>query len=770
MTQCQGYQGELCCTEVLIYLQWTSVGMDDGPSQSIEQRRLFYTRGNNMNRKKSTTQRKRRLEKAKLKRQENIDNKIFRYTHTHFQVHVIFHGAATVRFDETLKLAIEINIRGTKEMFLLAKSCTKLRAFIQVSTAYSNCVRSQIGEIFYDAPLPADKVIDLVDILDDELLEKFKKDLVGEHPNTYAYSKALAEDAVRQYSKDLPVAVVRPSIDLQRFKIAYQPFSLTLMLTQTRRLFSVISTASEPVTGWIDNFYGPTGIVVSAKLGLLHSLHCDPKKKADLVPGDYVVNVIIAAAWRTAREYSGNGEDAPSDPAPPIYNVVSSVDNPLTWRSYTDFAELYGLSCPSVQAIWCYAFYLIPNKWLNMFLCFLMHWIPAYIVDGALLLVGKKPIKKSAVSTSCPAAFIPSSVIHRIAGLKPKLYIDSYALGENQMLLSYSRIQAPLRTALKSKEIPHEEQRQTNYNEFEEGKISKQRNFSRGIEQLAEILGSVQKPRPCQSGELSILSDVPADWLLFKGCSLTLLKDVKEQPYVGNFYKNLNILAVNVLNAISILKQLKRMGPLEDENLIENYLGKLIPHCVTRWNDYNLLIEDRAESKLDKLAQFLMKEHSQAVRHSSGMPTMERCSRVTTLKRHPNQNTKNYGRTVAYTTTEEKRKNPSLCCSQYDTRQSAARSFKKLMSMRDGNGPSKLARVSNVYRKDIDAVHARGSTYPDVPVARWKLIKELQNDLTYFWSSPFLAHCIQDINAIRYENEYPEAAKAIVTCTHMDDY
>ncbi|GBP58749.1 Fatty acyl-CoA reductase 2 [Eumeta japonica] len=91
---------------------------------------------------------------------------------TQDEVQVIFHGAATVRFHETLKLAVETNTRGTKEMFLLAKSCTKLTAFVYISTAY----RSQIGEVFYDAPLPADKIIDLVDILDDRLLEKLKKE------------------------------------------------------------------------------------------------------------------------------------------------------------------------------------------------------------------------------------------------------------------------------------------------------------------------------------------------------------------------------------------------------------------------------------------------------------------------------------------------------------------------------------------------------------------------------------------------------------------
>ncbi|GBP83318.1 Fatty acyl-CoA reductase 2 [Eumeta japonica] len=133
--------------------------------------------------------------------------------HIQFQVDVIFHGAATVRFDEALKLAVHINVRGTKEILLLAKSCTKLRAFVHISTAYSNCVRKQIREEFYDSPIPADKIIDLVDTLDDKVLEDIKNGLLSDFPNTYAYTKAVAEDVVRQYSKGLPVAMIRPAIE-----------------------------------------------------------------------------------------------------------------------------------------------------------------------------------------------------------------------------------------------------------------------------------------------------------------------------------------------------------------------------------------------------------------------------------------------------------------------------------------------------------------------------------------------------------------------------
>ena len=39
----------------------------------------------------------------------------------------IFHCAATIRFDEPLKTAVLLNVRGTKLMVQLAKECKKLQ-------------------------------------------------------------------------------------------------------------------------------------------------------------------------------------------------------------------------------------------------------------------------------------------------------------------------------------------------------------------------------------------------------------------------------------------------------------------------------------------------------------------------------------------------------------------------------------------------------------------------------------------------------------------
>lgn len=41
-------------------------------------------------------------------------------------VSLIYHCAATIRFDETLKKAVLLNTRGTRDMLRLAKECKKL--------------------------------------------------------------------------------------------------------------------------------------------------------------------------------------------------------------------------------------------------------------------------------------------------------------------------------------------------------------------------------------------------------------------------------------------------------------------------------------------------------------------------------------------------------------------------------------------------------------------------------------------------------------------
>lgn len=119
--------------------------------------------------------------------------------------------------------------------------------------------------------------------------------LLGEWPNTYTYTKAIAEDYIRMECVDLPVGVYRPAIgNFRAFGFGYLVVNCIIL---------VISSYKEPVRGWIDNMYGPTGITVSAGTGLLHSLLCEPEAKANIVPVDMCVNALICSAWQVHKEH-----------------------------------------------------------------------------------------------------------------------------------------------------------------------------------------------------------------------------------------------------------------------------------------------------------------------------------------------------------------------------------------------------------------------------------------------------------------------------------
>lgn len=53
---------------------------------------------------------------------------------------VVLHCAATVKFTENLKLALELNTLGGKRMLDFSKGCPNLVSHVHVSTAYVNCI------------------------------------------------------------------------------------------------------------------------------------------------------------------------------------------------------------------------------------------------------------------------------------------------------------------------------------------------------------------------------------------------------------------------------------------------------------------------------------------------------------------------------------------------------------------------------------------------------------------------------------------------------
>lgn len=65
--------------------------------------------------------------------------------------------------------------------------------------------------------------------------------------------------------------------------------------------FLVISTIQEPIEGWIDNLYGPSGIIAGCGAGLIRVVKVDPNVRSEFVPADMCVNGIMVAAYKTSR-------------------------------------------------------------------------------------------------------------------------------------------------------------------------------------------------------------------------------------------------------------------------------------------------------------------------------------------------------------------------------------------------------------------------------------------------------------------------------------
>lgn len=291
------------------------------------------------------------------------------------EVNCIFHFAATVRFDEKLRTAVNINVRSVRDLISLAKKMKNLKSFINVSTAYSNCVYKKIDEKFYDVPISPDNLITLVECLDEDKLTQITPILLGNYPNTYVFTKAIAEQVIRNEGNNLPIALFRPSI--------------------------VIASLKEPVAGFIDNVYGATGVLLGAAVGLLRTLHCDRNKHADMVPADYVVNSCIATAWEVAKaktlnenketQVAGSCEEK-FEKEVPVYNFVSTPERPLTWGMFQKLGQKHAPQVPSELCIWHYFFFLLKNRVHHQIAVFLLHTLPAYIVDFIALCIGKKPL------------------------------------------------------------------------------------------------------------------------------------------------------------------------------------------------------------------------------------------------------------------------------------------------------------------------------------------------------------------------------------------
>lgn len=206
--------------------------------------------------------------------------------------HVV-HCAASVEFDLPIQEAASANITSALGVLELARTCTHLQAMVDTSTAYVTTWRDgPIVEQLAHLPRPAQELLDAIQSgtrTEAELLEE-----TG-HPNTYTYTKCIAEHLLCQRRGDVPLVIVRPSI--------------------------ISASWKDPFAGWIDSPAALAGCLLYTALGVVPAFHGHPGTRLDVIPVDIVSRIIIDAGFKKPLP-------APGEPVPIRY-AAAGVENAI---------------------------------------------------------------------------------------------------------------------------------------------------------------------------------------------------------------------------------------------------------------------------------------------------------------------------------------------------------------------------------------------------------------------------------------------------------
>lgn len=266
----------------------------------------------------------------------------------HNTIEIIMHVAAVVEFNERIDRAIDLNVMGAVRMLEFAKRCPKLIALLHTSTCYVNSNQPQgfIDERVHPLSFDPQEVIDKVRRMNvDEMSLVRDSGLLRDWPNTYTFTKAIAENMIVKNRGSVPLVILRPSI--------------------------VGGAWRDPVPGWCDVVSAAGAVYVACGLGVLKFLPGNPNNVADIVPVDTVINAMLCAIPSIA------GQDRYF-----VCHAATSTEKPLRWalpiavvpRFFNEHpptkrlskAEFSFLRSPQNYQLQFFLRYSVPSSMLNV--------------------------------------------------------------------------------------------------------------------------------------------------------------------------------------------------------------------------------------------------------------------------------------------------------------------------------------------------------------------------------------------------------------------
>ncbi|RLN04623.1 fatty acyl-CoA reductase 1-like [Panicum miliaceum] len=242
------------------------------------------------------------------------------------EVDIIVNIAATTNFYGRYDVSLDVNVLGVKHLCHFAKQCPRLKMFMQVSTAYVCGDREGLilekpinpGESLREGTyLDVDAELRLVREAKKELMmncsssdgdarkteRKAMKELGLQRArhfgwsNTYVFTKAMGEMLLGQLRGDMPVVIMRPSI--------------------------ITSVRADPLPGWMQGTRTIDTLIIGYAKQNLSCFLGDLSVVVDVIPGDMVVNAMMAAMVAHSEEKGAA--------VVPVYHATSSLRNPATY-------------------------------------------------------------------------------------------------------------------------------------------------------------------------------------------------------------------------------------------------------------------------------------------------------------------------------------------------------------------------------------------------------------------------------------------------------
>uniref|UniRef100_A0A1A9WVE3 Fatty acyl-CoA reductase n=1 Tax=Glossina brevipalpis TaxID=37001 RepID=A0A1A9WVE3_9MUSC len=182
-------------------------------------------------------------------------------------------------------------------------------------------------------------------------------------PNTYTFTKHLAEHIVNEYRHKIPILLYRPSI--------------------------VVSSIFEPVPGWIDNFNGPIGLLIACGLGILRTSHANPNVRADIVPVDVCVQGLILAAYKVGNRTE---EATPLDQSLEVVNCSNALIRTFCFGKIIELGRTIIRKNPLEKCIWLPSGSITDNVIWHYVRFITGQMSLALIGDFLILIARRKPI------------------------------------------------------------------------------------------------------------------------------------------------------------------------------------------------------------------------------------------------------------------------------------------------------------------------------------------------------------------------------------------